>query len=278
MTRREFVQGFPQPPMPAVGIRAGPCPNGAPASISGCWKPPFVTGDETEDREGMTQPRIVDLSPPIAPGLAGPHTVGQKVEVVVNSKPIPPGTHWQGTSMSIYTHTGSHIDALIHCRADGWTTDAITLEQVIGTGLVIDLSSKGPSEPIDIADFEPHAQRIRPGDMVLLRTDWSDKFLGTPTFFKDSPYVTERAVSWLADREPKLVGFDFTEDYCIRDVAYDPRELYCHQIFMGRGIPILEQLTNLGDLPGDQYFDLFAPFVKLVGSDGSLARVFAIVK
>lgn len=225
----------------------------------------------------LSEKRIVDLSPEVVAGLPGPHTVGQSVEATVHSKPVPEGTHWQGTSINMYTHTGAHIDSYVHVNKDGWKTEDIALEQVVGSGLVIDLSSKGNSEPITVADLEPHDARIRPGDMVLLRTDWSDKHLGTDTFFKDSPYVDEAAVRWLVERQPKLVGFDFTEDYCIRDRDYDPRELHCHQLFMGAGIPIVEQLTNLGALPPDQHFWLFAPFVKLVGSDGAMARVFALI-
>jgi kynurenine formamidase len=225
----------------------------------------------------LANKRIVDLSPSIVAGLPGPATVGMSVEKTVHSKPIPDGTHWQGTSVKMYTHTGAHIDALIHVSAGGWQTEDITMEQVVGDGIVLDFSSKGASEPIDVVDLEPHRDRIRPGDMVLLRTDWSDKHLGEPEFFGDSPYVTEEGVKWLVERGPKLVGFDFTEDFCIRDTSYDPRHLYCHQLLMGAGIPILEQLTNLGALPADDRFWLFAPFVKLVGSDGAMARVFALV-
>ena len=221
--------------------------------------------------------RIVDLSPSIAPGLEGPATAGQTVEATVHSKPIPEGTHWQGTSIDMYTHTGAHIDALIHVRAGGWQTEDIALEQVIGEGVVLDFSDKGASEAIDVGDLERHADRIRPGDMLLLRTDWGDKCFGQPEFFTDSPYVTEKGVEWLVERKPKLVGFDFIEDYCIRDRSYDPRELYCHQLLMGAGIPIVEQLVNLGSLPSEERFLLFAPFVKLVGSDGAMARVFALV-
>lgn len=225
----------------------------------------------------MSSRRIVDLSPEIAVGLQPLHTVPQKVEATVHSKPIPPGTHWQGTSISIYTHTGAHIDALIHVRAGGWGTERISLEQVIGDGIVLDFSSKKSSEPIDVAELEHYESLIRPGDILLLRTDWCDKYYGKPEFFSDSPYVTKEGAQWLADRHPKLVGFDFTEDFCIRDINFDPRELYCHQTLLGSGIPILEALVNLAKLPLGRHFQCFAPFVKLVGSDGSLARVFAIV-
>src|SRR5436309_2049976 len=105
-------------------------------------------------------PRVVDLSPAIDPGLAGPHTVGQRVVMTVNHKPVPTGTYWQGTSISMYVHTGSHIDALIHCREDGWATDAIKLEQVIGEGIVLDFSDKAASEPIDVDDLARYAHAI----------------------------------------------------------------------------------------------------------------------
>jgi arylformamidase len=221
--------------------------------------------------------RIVDLSPAIDPGWMGPATAGQGVEVFVHAKPVPEGTHWQGTTIKMYTHTGSHIDALIHCREDGWTTDSIKLEQVIGEGVVLDFSSKDASEPIEVAEIAKYDSVIRPGDIVLIRTDWSDEHWGTDRFFGDSPYMARESVEWLLAKNPKLVGFDFTEDYCIRDRNYDPRELYCHQLFMGAGIPIMEQLVNLRSLPIGERFLVMAPFIKLTGSDGVMARVFAFV-
>jgi kynurenine formamidase len=221
--------------------------------------------------------RIVDLSPEIVAGLAPMHTVAVTVEAEVHSKPIPPGTHWQGTSIKIYTHTGAHIDALIHVREGGWATDSIRLDQVIGQALVLDFSSKKHSEPIGVDELRVYEPTISPDDILLLRTDWVDKYYGTPTFFGESPYVTEEGAQWLLDRQPKLVGFDFTQDFCIRDREYDPRELYTHQLLLGHGIPIVEGLANLGALPMQGYFQFFAPFVKLRGSDGSLARAFALV-
>lgn len=221
--------------------------------------------------------QIVDLSPQIVPGIAPLHTVTDKVETVVHSKPVPPGTHWQGTSLSIYTHTGAHVDSLIHCRADGWASEALKLEQVIGSALVLDFSSKNGSESITVDELSRYDSQIRKGDILLLRTDWVDKYYGRPEFFSDSPYVTEGGARWLLERAPRSVGFDFTQDYCIRDVAYDPREMYTHQYLLGNGIPIIEGLSNLGSLPVGRHFDFYAPFIKLHGSDGVLARAFAIV-
>ena len=52
--------------------------------------------------------------------------------------------------------------------------------------------------------------------------------------------------------------------------------LRVHRAFLGRGIVIIEQATLLGDLLGKR-FDFFAPFCKVVGTEGAPARIFAVV-
>jgi arylformamidase len=57
---------------------------------------------------------------------------------------------------------------------------------------------------------------------------------------------------------------------------FTSEDFICHRILLGAGIPLLEQLTSLGDV-GRPRFDFYAPFTKVTGCDGASARFFASV-
>ena len=68
-------------------------------------------------------------------------------------------------------------------------------------------------------DHEPRhlgrVDEVRRGDIVLLRTDWTDKMYGRwPDYFTQSPYFPPESAEWLVARGAKNIGFDFFEEYC----------------------------------------------------------------
>jgi kynurenine formamidase len=113
--------------------------------------------------------------------------------------------------------------------------------------------------------------------IVVVRTDWTDRAWGRfPEFFTKSPYLTEEAAEWLVARKPRALAFDFFEEYSARLPDFSSEDFVCHRIMLGAGVPLLEQLTNLGGL-GRSRFDLFAPFYKIAGTEGAPARFFALL-
>src|SRR5919204_59493 len=61
------------------------------------------------------------------------------------------------------------------------------------------------------------ADQVRSGDIVLLRTDWTDHMYGTwPDYFTQSPFLPPESAEWLVAKGPKSIGFDFFEEYCPR--------------------------------------------------------------
>jgi kynurenine formamidase len=51
-----------------------------------------------------------------------------------------------------------------------------------------------------------------------------------------------------------------------------------HHIILGAGIPIVENLRNLAELPNDKPFTISALPLKLKGRDGSPCRAIAILE
>jgi arylformamidase len=217
--------------------------------------------------------KVIDLSVTVDEGTKSPPSTDLRVELTRYNR--GPG-HWQVTAASQSLHTGSHIDAPLHCFADGITTADISLERVIGQAVVVDCTRIGESEPVGVPQLEAAAD-IREGDIVLLHTGWSDRCWGTfPDYFTRSPFLTADGADWLAARRPSAVGFDFFEEYCARLPDFTSEDFICHRILLGAGIPLLEQLTNIATV-GRARFDFYAPFYKIAGCDGASARFFARV-
>ncbi len=219
--------------------------------------------------------RILDLSVPVDTDTPSPPSTDLRVQLQRHRR--GPG-FWQVTSVSQSLHTGAHIDAPLHCYADGAATIDIPLDRVIGTAALVDCTRVGESEPVGVAELEAAGADVREGDIVVLQTGWTDRSWGRyPDYFTRSPFLTPEAAEWLVARRPSAVGFDFFEEYCARLPDFTSEDFVCHRVLLGAGIPLLEGITGLAAV-GRPRFDFFAPFYRIAGCDGAQARFFATVQ
>ena len=168
-------------------------------------------------------------------------------------------------------HTGSHVDFTRHVQANGETAVDVALDRVCGEALVVDLSFAEANHKITVADLEAHAPEIHQGDIVLVRTDWTEKHWGNfPTYYLESPYCSPEAAQWLIDKGAKAIGFDCFSEYCARLPDFTSEEFIIHKIILENGALLMQQMTNLSQLPAPGRFQFFAPFIKHAGG-GRLA-------
>ncbi|HEV2676405.1 MAG TPA: cyclase family protein [Aliidongia sp.] len=106
------------------------------------------------------------------------------------------------------------------------------------------------------------------GSAVLIETGWSRRW-ETPGYFVDHPFLTQDAVELLRDRQVALVGIDSLN---IDDTGDPDRP--AHSILLAAGIPIVENLTNLGDLP-TRGFHFSAVPMRAVGMGAFPVRAWA---
>lgn len=210
----------------------------------------------------------------------------EKTEIAFGETPA--GYFYSAFSICTPEHGGTHLDAPQHFAADGLPTDRIPLENLIGNAVVIDVSEKAAADrnyllsADDVAAFERQHGRINPGDIVLLRTDWSrfwpeaKSYLGDdtpgdasklefPSFGEDAArlLVEERGVAVLGV-DTASTDFGKSTDFIV------------HRIAAARNVSNLENLTNLDRLPPTGAIVISLP-VKIAGGSGGPVRVVALL-
>ena len=220
--------------------------------------------------------KLIDLSVAVNTNTLSPPSTNIRLELTQHHR--GPG-FWQVSSVNQGLHTGAHIDSPLHVFKDGITTAEISLEQVVGEALVVDLSFVGANHKVTIDDLRRGgAGQVKKGDIVLLRTDWTDKMYGKwPDYFTQSPFFPPESAEWLVGKGPKSIGFDFFEEYCARLPEFTSEDFPMHRVILGAGIVIMEGITNLGALPRRRV-PFYAPFYKIEGTEGAPARFFAQVE
>jgi len=217
----------------------------------------------------------VDLSVPVDASTLGPPAAGSP-PVVLETAFRGPG-HWQSSRIAALLHTGSHVDAPLHVVAGGAAIGAVGVDRVIGEAVVIDLHGVGPRESIDADLLRAAAPEIRRGDIVVVRTDWTDRSWGSfPDYYVRSPFLTQDGARWIAEREPAAVVVDFFEEERAVSPDFTSEDFVAHRELLGRGIPIVEQATNLGSVGRDRFL-LLAPFFRLEGVEAAPCRILALV-
>ncbi|MFQ5751003.1 MAG: cyclase family protein, partial [bacterium] len=137
------------------------------------------------------------------------------------------GYYYTANNFSAAEHGGTHIDAPIHFNKNGKTLEALPLEQVIGKGVVIDVTEKCTADrdyQVQVEDFtaweQKHGTQLN-DVIVLLRTGfekyWPDriKYMGTDERGAEAvpklhfPGLHPDAAKWLVEnRTIKAIGLD----------------------------------------------------------------------
>lgn len=191
------------------------------------------------------------------------------------------GDVFQITRLGWVVHGFTHLDSPRHFSPDGFTTDDIALDTVMGEAAVVDISSIEPNTAISEAMVAAAGGHVREGDIVLLRSGWDRvESINTPEFWTRAPYMTEEASHWFLQRRIKAIAFDFPQDYCIRDLVTGARkptleESTTHVVLLLNGVVMLEYLCNMMALRRERVNFIGLP-LKVPDCDGAPVRAIAL--
>jgi len=163
------------------------------------------------------------------------------------------------STITIGTHTGTHVDAPSHFLRDGKTIDMISLDRVMGRAQVIDLMTVHESiSADDLARYEIHE-----GDIILLRTANSALSVTDP-FRSDFIYLDPSGARYLAEKKVKAVAIDYL------GIERGDPEHTTHTTLMKADIVIIEGV-RLSHVPPGDYFMICLP-LAIIGLEAAPAR------
>jgi kynurenine formamidase len=244
-----------------------------------------------QERNRSQSGKVIDLSYPFdAQSVYWPTAETFKLEKDFE------GTTEQGYYYSAYRysaaeHGGTHIDAPVHFAQGRNTVDEIPLDQLMGAGIVIDVSKQCATNAdylISEADFrnwERRHGRIPAGAIVLLRTGFGKfypdrkKYLGTDQRGAGAvaslhfPGLAPEAARWLTkNRKINAIGLDTAS------IDYGQSKLFeSHRTLFAQNIPAFENVANLDDLPVSG-FQVIALPMKIKGGSGGPLRIVAVLE
>jgi kynurenine formamidase len=177
-----------------------------------------------------------------------------------------PGTEFHIGRIDMIANTGTYVDAPFHRYADGKDLSELPLSSLANLEAVVVRTEPG-RRSIGRSLFQDLEVA---GKAVLVHTGWS-RHWRTDQYFEGHPFLTKEAAEFLRDAGAVMVGIDSLN---IDDTADLARPV--HSTLLAAGIPIVEHLTNLDQLP-DGGFRFFAAPVKVKAFGTFPVRAFAIL-
>lgn len=210
--------------------------------------------------------RVIDLT----------HTIKSDMPVYPGTQPprFEPANSYEKdgfkeTLLSMFTHTGTHMDPPAHLFAGRTTLDQFPPEQFIGKALVIDCAGLAEGEAITMEHLKKYGDKAARADFLLFRLGW-DKKWGTEAYFGDYPCVDTEVLAYIKAGGYKGIGFDVIGLDPIADAGLTRHR----ELFRDTDIVNIENLKNL-ELCGEELFWFSCFPLKLDNCDGSPIRAVA---
>ena len=198
------------------------------------------------------------------PGLPGPEITPHLTREASRGR-YSPGTEFAIGRISLVGNTGTYLDSPYHRYPGGADLAAVPLERTADLPAVVVRVTGTRQRGIDVGALA--ALDVR-GAAVLLHTGDDARF-GSPAYAEGAHFLTEAGAAWLAGQEPALVGIDSVN---IDDAADGRRP--AHSLLLAAGIPVVEHLTGLGQLPPAGSWFTAAP-LRIEGFGTIPVRAFA---
>ncbi|HOY16687.1 MAG TPA: cyclase family protein [Haliscomenobacter sp.] len=212
---------------------------------------------------------------------------------------------YTGDAISMYTHMGTHIDALNHFGLNGkiWNgfsadehlgdkgwkkTGAETIPAIIARGVMIDIPASKNSENlpanyrINAADLQEALRKqkisLQKGDVVLIRTGQAKHYEDAHKFLDQYPGINLDAVKWLIeDQQVMLLGADNLSFEAFPPERADNWVPVHTYLLAEKGVMFIEQMF-LEELARDKVYEFafIASSLKLRGASAAPLRPIAL--
>jgi kynurenine formamidase len=170
--------------------------------------------------------------------------------------------------ITMFSHTGTHMDAPAHMIEDGNTLDQLAINHFVGPAVVIDCRNV-EDKVIELGLIKQYEETIRKVDFVLFCNGWSSRW-GSPNYFEEFPALSLEAAEWLSKQGLKGVGTDVISIDLLSAEVFS-----VHHVLLKSNMVIIENLRGLESLLNKD-FTLSALPLKIEDADGSPIRAIAM--
>ncbi len=206
--------------------------------------------------------RVVDLTLPLKDGDRG-------VRIELARRLEKDG--WNATTLSLYSHCGTHMDAPVHFGVGTQSIDQLDVGGLIGPAWVVDVRPVEPRALIGVEHISVIADKIEPGDGILICTGWS-KYYPSDKYRDELPRIGADLARWCVEKKVRMLG---VEPPSVADVNNMQELTEVHHILFEGGVIVVEGLANLDSLTKPKVTFIALP-LKVAAGDGAPARALAI--
>lgn len=207
--------------------------------------------------------RVIDLTLTLKSGMRG---------VAVLPKFTVKDDGWNASTLELYSHCGTHMDAQLHFEAGSETIDTKSLDKCVGPAWVIPIENLEPNAVIGIEHLGQIAERFESGESLLLKTGWS-RYVENSEIYRDGlPRIGESLARWCIQKNVNILGVEAPSVAKVGDLKELTR---IHKILLEGGVTIVEGLTNLDSIKYEKVYFMALP-LKIQGGDGAPVRAIAI--
>jgi arylformamidase len=210
---------------------------------------------------------IIPISYPVS--VKTPLYPNTPTPVIRQLRSIEYGDSSNTSSITLSSHTGTHIDAPSHfCKSHKTVADCLTADTTFFPVFCIDIV-KQAGEEICINDLEKEIPLLKNADALLIRTGWHTVRLEDPDCYtKDHPWISPEIPQYLREKCPRLRLFGI-DQISVSSVLHRDAGRECHRKFLceEKTILLLEDL-NLSDIRLKDPFRLHIYPVMIDEMDG----------
>jgi arylformamidase len=201
----------------------------------------------------LSQYRVIDISRRLEIGQPT-NSYGWKRRLELGLITFPNQGHQIAHDLTIMTHTGTHVEAPSHMGRDETQHIAsFPAETFIGPAVLAEVTHRAPRGRVAAADLAAATGgAVQPGDCLLIWGRYPPE---------ERPTIALDAAEWIVAHGVKLLGFDSVDG--IEDDAHD--------VILGNGIPMLEEIINLDQVRQQRVFLIALP-LYVAGLDASPVR------
>lgn len=200
----------------------------------------------------------IDISVPLHTGMVHwPDNPPVQIEYMLH---IGRGDICTVSTLSMGSHTGTHMDGPFHFLPEGLGLHEMPLDAAIGRARVIEIHDP---ESIKPDELRPH--KIQAGERLLFKTLNSTCCWKTDTFVENFVYISQEAARYLASVGVQTVGIDYLSVGGFKKDGFET-----HEALLKANIWIIEGLDLSQIEPG--IYELICLPLRIAESDGAPAR------